>query len=584
LREKFRKRILQDSPVGFACIEVIYNDSFNLEDFKCIGTNPAFDRIFGEKFLVQTSQLNWWEQLERIIQGRADSVILYHNISSNEYFKIQTKKSSRTLIHVWVTNVTEEKAQLEVLEKLDKDYQNVIEGSNLGTWELNIQTGEETINERWAEMIGYTKAELNPIDMNTWLENMHPEDRIRIQPALEQAYMPGHGHYSIEFRLRHKDGHWVWINGRGKVNTWTEDGKPLITSGTHTDITAIKKAQEEMTYLSYHDQLTGLYNRRFYEEELKRLDVNRNLPIALIMADVNGLKLTNDAFGHQEGDQLLLSIAQILKDSCRSDEIVARIGGDEFIILLPKTTGEEAHKLVDRIYEAAAQTIKKNRIVSVSLGWAVKNTTEENMGDVFMKAEDDMYRHKITESSSMRSQSIDLIMNSLFEKSPREMMHSRRVGELSEQIAMNMYFPKEEIRQIGIAGLVHDIGKIGISNLILDKEGPLTDEEYNEIKKHSEMGFRILNSVPEFSEIAQYVFAHQERWDGKGYPRGLQGEGIPIQSRIIAIADAFDAMTSNRTYRKKILELDSIIEMYKCSGHQFDPDIVKVFIEKVLKK
>ena len=584
MREKFRKRILQDSPVGFACIEVIYNESFNLEDFKCIGTNPAFDRIFGEKFLIQSSHLNWWDHFERIVTERHDSVMLHHASSSNEYYKIQTKKSGRTLIHVWVTNVTEEKAQLQVLEKLDKEYRNVIDGSNLGTWELNIQTGEETINERWAEMIGYTKAELEPVDVNTWLGNMHPEDKIRIQPALDQAFLPGHGHYSIEFRMRHKDGSWVWINGRGKVNTWTVDNKPLITSGTHTDITAIKKAQEEMTYLSYHDQLTGLYNRRFYEEELKRLDVERNLPIALIMADVNGLKLTNDAFGHQEGDELLLSIAKILKDSCRSDEIVARIGGDEFVILLPKTTGGEAHKLIERIYDTASKTTKKNRIVSLSLGWAVKNATDENMGDVFMKAENDMYKHKITESSSMRSQSIDLIMNSLFEKSHREMMHSKRVGELSEQIATNMYFPNEDIRQIGIAGLVHDIGKIGISNLILDKEGVLTDEEYNEIKKHSEMGFRILNSVHEFSEIAQYVFAHQERWDGKGYPRGLKGKEIPIASRIIAVADAFDAMTTNRTYRQRISEMDSILEIYKCSGHQFDPDIVKVFIEKVLKK
>jgi diguanylate cyclase (GGDEF)-like protein/PAS domain S-box-containing protein len=584
LKENFRKRVLHDSPVGFACVEAIFDENKKLEDFKCLGTNHAFERVFGDKFLNESTHMDWWRHFEKIITGRRDSVLMHHHSSSNEYFKIQTKLSGQSLIHVWATNVTEEKSQLEVLQKLDKEYRNVIDGSNLGTWELNIQTGEETINERWAEMLGYTKAELEPITVNTWVGNMHPEDKVRIQPAIDQAYVKGHGHYSIEFRLRHKDGHWVWINGRGKVNTWTEDGKPLITSGTHTDITAIKKAQEEMTYLSYHDQLTGLYNRRFYEEELKRLDVERNLPIALIMADVNGLKLTNDAFGHQEGDQLLLSIAKILKASCRSDEIVARIGGDEFIVLLPKTTEDEAKKLVARIYDTASKVKKKNRIASVSLGCAVKNSVDENMGDVFMHAEDDMYRHKITESSSMRSQSIDLIMNSLFEKSPREMLHSKRVGELSEQIALNLYFPQEEVRQIGIAGLVHDIGKIGISNLILDKEGPLVEDEYIEIKKHSEMGYRILSSVPEFSDIAQYVFAHQEWWDGNGYPRGLKGEVIPIQARIIAIADAFDAMTSNRTYRNRISEMDAILEIYKCAGRQFDPDIVRVFVEKVMKK
>lgn len=584
MKENYRKRILHDAPVGYACIEVIYDGQHHLEEFKCIGTNPAFEKIFGSRFLNETTQLDWCGRFERLVMDRQSSTIMYHHASSNEYYKIQTKMSGQSLIHVWVTNVTEEKAQLEVLQKLDKEYRNVIEGSNMGTWELNIQTGEETINERWAEMIGYTKAELEPTSIHTWLDNIHPEDLAKIQPAIDQAYVKGHGHYSIEFRLRHKDGHWVWINGRGKVNTWTEDDKPLITSGTHTDITAIKKAQEEMTYLSYHDQLTGLYNRRFYEEELKRLDVERNLPIALVMADVNGLKLTNDAFGHQEGDQLLLTIAKILKECCRSDEIVARIGGDEFVILLPNTDFEDAHQLVDRIYNTVSATTKKNRIISVSLGCAVKTSPKETMGAVFMNAEDDMYRHKITESSSMRSQSIDLIMNSLFEKSPREMMHSKRVGELSRQIAESMCFAKEEIRQIGIAGLVHDIGKIGISNLILDKAGILTEDEYNEIKKHSEMGYRILNSVTEFSEIAQYVFAHQERWDGTGYPRGLTGEDIPIQSRIIAIADAYDAMTSNRTYHTKISDSNALIEIYKCAGKQFDPDVVRVFIEKVMKK
>jgi PAS domain S-box-containing protein len=267
--------------------------------------NPKFKRIFGENFISEASFMDWRGYLEQIAAGHADEGVLYHDKPSNEYYKIYSKMSDHSLIHVWATNMTGEQARLIELERMDKEYRNVIDGSNLGTWELNIQTGEETINERWAEMIGYTKAELAPIDVHTWLDNIHPEDFIRIQPIIDQAYMPGHGHYSIEFRLRHKNGSWVWINGRGKVNTWTADGKPLITSGTHMDITAIKQAEEEMTYLSYHDQLTGLYNRRYYEEERKRLDVERNLPISLIMADVNGLKLTNDAFGHQEGDRLL---------------------------------------------------------------------------------------------------------------------------------------------------------------------------------------------------------------------------------------------------------------------------------------
>lgn len=374
---------------------------------------------------------------------------------------------------------------------------------------------------------------------------------------------------------------WVSANGTPLYNQKGEMVEAVIS---FIDITERKKSEEIMTHLSFHDQLTGLYNRRFYEEELKRLDNERNLPITLIMVDVNGLKITNDAFGHQEGDKLLQKISKIFKTKCRSDEIVSRIGGDEFIILLPKTDENEACKLIDRIMEAVAKEAEKNGTLSISLGYAVKTASNENIDDIFKRAEDDMYRHKLSESSSMRSKTIDLIMNSLFEKSNREMQHSKRVSVICEDIAKQMYFPQEEIKKIALAGLVHDIGKISTSNAILDKEGALTSEEFSEIIKHSEAGYRILSSVSEFSEISQYVLSHHERWDGTGYPQGQKGNQIPIQARIISIADAYDAMTSNRSYRERMCEEDAIAEIKRCSGAQFDPDIVKIFTENVRRK
>jgi HD-GYP domain-containing protein (c-di-GMP phosphodiesterase class II) len=276
-------------------------------------------------------------------------------------------------------------------------------------------------------------------------------------------------------------------------------------------------------------------------------------------------------------------IAKIIKDKCRSDEIVSRIGGDEFIILLPNTNEDEAKLLIDRIHSAVERRREKNSIMSLSLGYAVKANTQEQMNDVFKSAEDDMYRHKLAERLSMRSKSIDLIMNSLYEKNNREMNHSKRVADICELIASHMYFSQAEVRQIKLAGLVHDIGKIGIGNSILDKTGPLTEEEYLEMQKHSEAGHRILSSVSEFSEIAEYVLAHQERWDGTGYPQALKGEEIPIQARMIAIADAYDAMTAERTYRDKVSPLLAVEEIKKCAGTQFDPQIVGVFVEKVFK-
>lgn len=595
--DKFYKKILNESPYGFAYHKVSYDNQGLPSDFECIEMNPAFEKITrlkdpnwrDAKLMEVLSdgkeiEFDWINHYNDIAQGKTEHEFLLHSVEKNKYYKVNISLPEKLFIATWAKDITEEKVRELEHKQVLKTYENVIAGANLGIWELNVQTGEEIINDRWAEIIGYTVEELSPISEKTWRENIHPEDWNRIQPTIKQGYEKGYGHYTIEFRMKHKNGSWVWINGRGKVNSWTLDGKPILTSGTHSDITAVKKSEEEMLYLSYHDPLTKLYNRRFYEEELARLDVERNLPIALIMADVNGLKLVNDAFGHERGDHLLCTIAKIIKEKCRSDEIVSRIGGDEFIILLPKTNEDEAKLLINRIQAAVEKKAEKNSILSVSLGYGVKVHINEHMNDVFKSAEDDMYRHKLSERLSMRSKSIDLIMNSLYEKSNREMHHSKRVGDICELIASNMYYSQAEVKQIRLAGLVHDIGKIGISNAILDKAGPLTNDEYTEIKKHSETGHRILSSVNEFSEIAEYVLAHQERWDGSGYPQSLKGEEIPIQARMIAVADAYDAMTVDRTYRSRIKPSIAIEEIKKCSGTQFDPDIVRIFVDKVAKE
>ncbi len=379
----------------------------------------------------------------------------------------------------------------------------------------------------------------------------------------------------IQETCKNGDIIWVEVSSRYEYNT---NGEIEVVSISR-NIEERKKAEAEMLRLSYRDQLTGLYNRRFYEEELSRLDTPRNLPISLIMADVNGLKLTNDAFGHQKGDELIVRIANILKEEARADEIISRIGGDEFVILMPKTDSKGAEKLIERIITTLSKEHVDDIVLSLSLGYGVKNVYSESMDKVFRYAEDEMYRNKLTESSSMRSKTLDVIMNSLFEKNIREMHHSKRVAEICEFIATKMDFNQEEIKQIRIAGLMHDIGKIGVNDIILDKIDKLTDEEWDEVKKHSEVGYRILSSVNELSEIAEFVLAHQERWDGKGYPKGLKGDNIPIQARIIAVAEAFDAMISDRPYSPKMKMDEAILEIKKYAGTQFDPEIAEIFIK-----
>ncbi len=345
-----------------------------------------------------------------------------------------------------------------------------------------------------------------------------------------------------------------------------------------TDIDDRVRREEEIEYLSYHDQLTGLCNRRFYEEELKRLDTERNLPLTIAMGDINGLKLINDSFGHQVGDEQLKKVAEVLKGCCRADDIIARIGGDEFVIILPKTDTPEAEKLIVRINNFTSKNKVENLDISISFGYETKTKKAQKIEDVFKGAEDHMYRHKLYESASIKNKMIEIIMNTLFEKNPREMLHSKRVSEICEFIAKCLNFGNDDILETKLAGLMHDIGKIGIEEKVLSSTGKLNEEEWKEIKRHSEVGYRILSSSNEFSEIADHVLAHHERWDGAGYPKRLKGEEISIQARIIAIADSFDAMIGERTYKQALSVEEALEEIRRCAGTQFDPEIAKVFV------
>ncbi|MEI8200901.1 MAG: PAS domain S-box protein [Eubacteriales bacterium] len=379
--------------------------------------------------------------------------------------------------------------------------------------------------------------------------------------------------------LHNNEGAWVSIKA---APLHDQAGSIIGAIESLRDITDQKQKEKQILYLSYHDQLTGLYNRRFYEEELMRLDTPRNLPLAIIMGDVNGLKITNDSFGHDKGDELLMKSAEMIKKECRADEIVARLGGDEFVMILPQTASVEAEQIIERIKNRLAKEKVGPMDISISFGYGIKQNEKENILDAYKNAEDQMYRNKLSESSAIKNKTIIQILNTLYEKSSREQLHSIRVSEICEAISTRMNFNKDDIAQIKLAGLLHDIGKIEIDKKLLNEPNSLNKAEWEQIRRHPEIGYRILSSTKEFSKTADYVLEHQERWDGKGYPRGLKGEEISIQARIVAVADSYDAMTTNRIYGKALTEEDAVKEIKRCSGTQFDPRIARVLIESVL--
>jgi len=339
----------------------------------------------------------------------------------------------------------------------------------------------------------------------------------------------------------------------------------------------------KIDYLAYHDGLTKLYNRRFFDEQLKRMNVKRNYPLSIIMGDVNGLKLTNDTFGHAVGDRLLKEMSAQITKACREDDIVARWGGDEFIILLPKTNEKTASEICDRISIHCSTIEISGANFSISLGYETKVDSTTTIIQVLKSAEAHMYRKKSIGRSGMWGNTLKTMLFTFHEKNPRERLHSNRVSELSKQIAIAMDMPEKEVSEIGLIGLMHDIGKIAIDDHILNKSEKLSKEEWEEIQRHSEIGYRILSASNNMEYIANYVLSHHERLDGLGYPSGLKADDIPLQSKIIMIADSYDAMTSERPYKDSISKEEAIEELIKNSNTQFDSKIVDVFINKVLK-
>jgi len=594
--KELSESIIRNSPVGILSTGM---------DGTIAGVNSAALKILGSPSEEKTKQFNVLTMENMVNQGISEffacclkkgETIIDENL---EYISIWGKRLYISLSIVplmtsdnkqigaiaMLNDITGRKLAEDSLKESEKKYRLLTENASDVIWILNTKKSKFTyISPSVFYLLGVTAEEA----MNGTLEDaLTPESFAVMSEVIARnvAFFAEHPEstrsYINQVQEPCKNGDIIWVDISTKYRYNNEGDIEIV--GVSRNIDERKKSEKEILYLGYHDPLTGLYNRRLYEEELNRLDTERNLPLTLVMGDVNGLKLINDSFGHAMGDRLLVKVAEVLRKGCRTDDIIARLGGDEFVAILPKTDTSEAEGIITRIKDQLLEEKIGFIGISISVGYGTKHKMEESIQEIIKKTEDHMYRHKLFESSSMRSKTIDLIMNTLFEKNEREMLHSKRVSGICEAIANRMDLNKDDVNQIRVAGLMHDIGKIGIDDKILNTPQALDDDEWKEIRKHPEVGYRILHSVTEFSEIAGDILAHHERWDGEGYPRGLIGEEIPLRARIIAVADAFDAMTIGRPYKKALNKEEAINEIQRCSGTQFDPEIVKVFIAMILK-
>lgn len=352
-----------------------------------------------------------------------------------------------------------------------------------------------------------------------------------------------------------------------------------------TDITEQLRAEEKIRFLSYHDKLTSLHNRAHVEAVLPDLEKVEALPLSIIMLDMNGLKLVNDVFGHQQGDLLLVSMARVLMESCRQTDIIARWGGDEFLILLPKTDEYSCRKVCERIRAVCAQMVDSAIPLSAAIGMATVDSGVVCLKEMFNVAENRMYHDKLIKSREVRKCIIEGLEETLQNRCFENEGHGERVRELAADFIafLGLAPDSAELKPLAKLTTFHDIGKVAIPRELLGKAGPLTASEWEIVKSHSDIGYRMAQSIGEMA-VADIILALHERWDGTGYPYALQGDQIPLLARIFSLVDVYDTITHERPYKVAIDKKAALREIELGSGTYFDPELACCFINYMTEK
>ncbi|MBS3938955.1 MAG: PAS domain S-box protein [Peptococcaceae bacterium] len=468
-------------------------------------------------------------------------------------------------------DITEVKLAQGALVQSEKKYRSLVETMREGMFIIDFTGKIRFWNQAGLSMFGLDPTDLDELLSGTALDYIHSASMAIVQRDMALV-MKGHN-LTGEYRYLRHSGESGWLEANATKMDYSNEPAILVLA---RDITERKKEQAEMEFLSWHDPLTGVYNRRYFESRLSDKALAKP---GIVVVDLDGLKLVNDTIGHTAGDSLLKEAAGILKRCTPSGGMAARIGGDEFVIILSDSTQAQAEAVVGAIRRLQEEYNRQQPQfpLSLSLGYEVAGDETTSLYEIFKRADNLMYRQKLLHRLSSRSAIVQALMAALEAKNVETREHVDRIGELALLVARRMGYPEGRILELELFAKFHDIGKVGVADSILNKPGRLTDEERKEIERHAEIGYHIASSTPELAPIARFILKHQEWYDGNGYPLGLKGADIPVECRIVAIADAFDAMTSDRPYRKAMSTDQALAELDRCAGTQFDPELVLVF-------
>jgi len=498
------------------------------------------------------------------------------NLAMSFYIKVAHLISSRSFNTIKLTSLLKEYERTEnALRDSENKYREILDTIEEGYYEVDLKGRLVFVNDSLCYLFGLSEDQLLGKSYKEFFTNT-----AEVYQAFNQVYRSGVSRKSADWPVLTKSGKEAIVEFSISLRR-DKAGNPVGFRGIARDVSERKKAEEKIAYLSYHDQLTGLYNRFYLDEIIEKLDTERRLPLSVVIADLNGLQLVNDTYGHATGDEFIRSAADILRKACREKDIIVRWGGDEFVIILPETSANNARVVCDRIKKLSCGTYVEGVPVSIALGSASKILPAKALSEVLKEAEDHMYRQKLAESRTTKSYILKKLLANLQENSCETEAHIRGMRKVARVIGSKINLSETELKRLDLLVALHDIGNITISNEVLTRKGPLSTKEWQKIKKHPEVGFRIARATEEFAHVAEDILSHHERWDGTGYPQGLQGEKIPLLARISAIADAFEVMKSGRPYKKALPFEGIFAELKRNTGTQFDPDLVSILLSNM---
>ena len=468
-------------------------------------------------------------------------------------------------------NITNQQETIDKLAIKEQHFRSIVENSSDLFLTLDTDGNITYVSPNISKLTGFQLDEVIGNKINNFI--LKSEERFcfltEFQKILNhEPFNKGNYHFKT-----HK-GKPLWLNLRAS-SIKGQNNQIISIVIICQDLSDEEDHISELKYIGTHDSLTGVYNRTSFVQELERLDNQNSKNFGLVLTDINGLKLINDTFGHKQGDLLLITVANLLKNIGE----VYRIGGDEFAILYYKSHESDMKYIGEFINKECLQTKNNTIPLSIAYGYAHSDENIIDTQTMFRIAEGRMYNNKLMESRSMRSQIISSLKEAMRVRNLETSEHLARLEEMAKVIGKKTGLTNNDLDKLVMLASMHDIGKVAIPDNIINKPGRLTESEMEIMKSHCEVGKQIALTSKELSQVANEIFSHHERWDGKGYPSGKKGKEIPLLSRIISVVDTYDVMTHARVYKQAATHNQAIEEIKRCSGTQFDPLIVELFLQ-----